>query len=149
MCLISNCVFSHFYYGGWKLKKSSTSPQFPICDKLKTELKVLIKSFAHPLYLFTPAPKMNSSQASENDIEEVWTLARMDGKQSSKQVRRSGAKVPGVTVMHGSTEIPTSTLPPGGRVESLATLSFHSRAEDGGCHPTAICCTLSRCWHLD
>lgn len=88
---------------------------------------------------------MNSSHAFENVIEKVWTLARVDRKQSSKQVRRSAAKVPGGTVMHGSIEIPTSTLPPGGRVESFATLSFHSRTEDGGCHPTAICCTLSRC----
>lgn len=36
------------------------------------------------------------------------------GKQSSKQVRRSVAKVPGGTVMHSSTEIPGSALAPGG-----------------------------------
>lgn len=78
-------------------------------------------------------------------MEEVGSVARVDRKQSSKQVSRSAAKVPGGTVMHGSTEIPTSTLPPGGRMKSAAALSFHSEGEDGGCHPTAIRCTLSRC----
>lgn len=58
-------------------------------------------------------------------------------KQSSKEVSRSATKVPGGTVMHRSSEIPTSTLPPGGRLESAAALSLHSRGEDRGCHPTA------------
>ncbi len=88
---------------------------------------------------------MKSSCTFEDIIEEVGSVARVDRKQSSKQVRRSAVKVPGGTVVHGSTEIPTSTLPPGGWVESVATLSFHSGGEDGGCHPTAIRCTLSRC----
>ena len=85
-------------------------------------------NFYHPL-------NMNSPHAFENVTEEVWTAAR---REAIKQVRRSVAKVPGGRVVHGGSQIPGSALAPAGGVESLATLSFHGGAEDGGCHPTAI-----------
>lgn len=55
--------------------------------------------------------EMDSSHASENLKEELETVPEVDGKQSSKRVRMSAAKVPGGTVIRGSTEIPT--LAPG------------------------------------
>lgn len=116
-----------------------------LCEELKNVVGVPVS----PLDLFTPSKTMNSSHASETVIQGVGSVSRVDREQSGKQVRRSAAKALGGTVMHGSTEIPTSTLPPAGRMESVATLGFHSGWEDGERHPTAMRYTLSRCWHLD
>lgn len=78
---------------------------------------------------------MNTSHPSENVTEEVGGVVGVDRKQSSRQVSRSAAKVPGGTVMHGSTEIPTSPLPPAGRMKSAAALSLHGEGKMGDVTP--------------
>lgn len=70
------------------------------------------------------------------------------GREAIKQVasiRRLAAKVPEGTVMHSSTGIPTCTPPAAGREVGGGEGGGHSRGKDGGCHPTVIPSTLSRC----
>lgn len=57
------------------------------------------------------------------------------GKQSSKQVRRSVAKVPGGTVMHSSPEIPGSALAPGGGGGITCHIKFSQRSRRWGMSP--------------
>lgn len=85
-----------------------------------------------PLNLFTPSSKMNSSHAFENVIEKVWTLARVDRKQSSKKVSSQSARRNSHARQHRNTNLYTSSWREGG---IICHIKFSQQSRRWGMSP--------------